>query len=256
MEETISLKDIFATLRKRLVLIVTITLLAVMVSAGVTFFLMTPKYDASTQILVNQSNTNNTSLYQTNSVQTNVQLVNTYSVIINNPSVLNLVNKKLNLDMSAGELKGMLTVSTEQNSQVFTLTAETDSPAQSAKIVNGVASAFKSQVQKVMNVDNVSILSPANVASSINPVKPKANINLAIAFVVGLMVSVGLAFLLEYMDNTIKTEEDIEKILDLPVLGVISEIKDSREPSNAHSRSAAHTTGRHQARGAGRVETK
>lgn len=257
MEETISLKDIFATLRKHLMLIVTITLLAVMVSAGVTFFLMTPKYDASTQILVNQSNANSNTIYQqANTVQTNVQLVNTYSVIINNPSVLNQVIKKLNLDMTASELKGMLTVSTEQNSQVFSLTAETDSPSQSVQIVNGVASAFKSQVQKVMNVDNVSILSPANVASSLNPVKPKTTINLAIAFVVGLMMSVGLAFLLDYMDNTIKTEEDIEKILGLPVLGVISEIKDNKEPNEKHSRSAAHTTGRHQARGAGRVETK
>lgn len=257
MEETISLKEIFSTLRKNLILIVTITLLGVMISAGVTFFLMTPKYDASTQILVNQANANTNSIYQqANTVQTNVQLVNTYSVIINNPAVLNQVIKKLNLDVTADELKEMLTVNTAQNSQVFTLTAETDSPAQSVKIVNGVAAAFKSQVQKVMNVDNVSILSPANVASSLNPVKPKATINIAIAFVVGLMVSIGLAFLLEYLDNTIKTEADIEKILNLPVLGVISEIKDSREPSNARSRSAAHTARRHQLRGAGHIETK
>jgi capsular polysaccharide biosynthesis protein len=258
MEETISLKDIFQTLRKRLVMIMTITLLAVMASAVVTFFLMTPKYDASTQILVNQSNANNTSLYQTNSVQTNVQLVNTYSVIINNPSVLNQVIKKLNLDMTTDELKDMLTVSTEQNSQVFTLTAETTSPSQSVRIVNGVAAAFRAQVQKVMNVDNVSILSPANVASSLDPVKPKATINLAIAFVVGLMVSVGLAFLLEYLDNTIKNEDDIEQILNLPVLGVVSEIKSSHSDNNnkKHSRSSAHAGGRHRTRGAGSVEAK
>ncbi|MDN3954738.1 YveK family protein [Sporolactobacillus laevolacticus] len=257
MEETISLKEIFATLRKHVLLIVTITLLGVMISAGATFFLMTPKYDASTQILVNQANANSNSLYQqANTVQTNVQLVNTYSVIINNPAVLNQVIKKLNLNLTTDELKNMLTVSTAQNSQVFTLTAETDSPAQSVKIVNGVAVAFKSQVQKVMNVDNVSILSPANIASSLNPVKPKASINIAIAFVVGLMVSVGLAFLLEYLDNTIKTEEDIEKVLNLPVLGVISEIKDNHEPNNSRSRSVTHTAGRHQLRGAGHVETK
>lgn len=80
MEETISLKEMTATLRKHLNLIIIITLLSVAVSAIVTFFIMTPKYDASTQILVNQSNANNTSLYQTNAVQTNVQLVNTSTV--------------------------------------------------------------------------------------------------------------------------------------------------------------------------------
>ncbi|WP_353949001.1 Wzz/FepE/Etk N-terminal domain-containing protein [Sporolactobacillus sp. Y61] len=252
MEETISLKEIFQTLRKRISLILIITLLAVTASAAVTYFIMTPKYDASTQILVNQANSNNNNLYQGNAVQTNVQLVNTYSVIINNPAVLNQVIKKMNLDMTADELKDMLTVNTEQNSQAFTLTAETDSPSQSVKIVNNVATAFKSQVQKVMNVDNVSILAPATVGGSADPVKPKPMINLAVAFVVGLMVSVGLAFLLEYLDNTIKTEEDIEQVLGLPVLGAISEIKSHHEKTSRGTHAAAHN----HVRGGSRVEAK
>ncbi|MDD9148831.1 Wzz/FepE/Etk N-terminal domain-containing protein [Sporolactobacillus sp. CQH2019] len=253
MEETISLQEIFHTLRKRFSLIVTITLLAVAVSACATYFLMTPKYDASAQILVNQANENNASLYATNAVQTNVQLVNTYSVIINNPTVLNQVIDQLNLKMTTNQLKGMLTVDTAQNSQVFTLTAESKSPSLSVKIVNSVANAFKLQVQKVMNVDNVSILSQATVASSKSPVSPKPAINLAIAFMVGLMVSVGLAFLLEYLDNTIKTEEDIEKVLGLPLLGTISEIKRHHEKGSGV---AVHEVGHQRVRGGGHVEAK
>lgn len=216
---------------------------------------MTPKYDASTQILVNQANANNASLYQTNAVQTNVQLVNTYSVIIDNPAVLNQVIKKLNLKMTADELKSMLTVSTEQNSQVFTVTAESTSPAKSVRLVNAVAAAFRVQVQKVMNVDNVSILSPATLSASQIPVKPKTTINLAIAFVVGLMVSVGVAFLLDYLDNTIKTEDDLQELLGLPVLGAISQIKEHHRGSRQHATS--HAVGRnHRARGVDHVEAK
>lgn len=254
MEETISLKEIFQTLRKRISLIVTITILAVAVSAFVTYFLMTPKYDASTQILVNQADTANSNLYQANAVQTNVQLVNTYSVIIDNPSVLNPVIDQLHLKMTANQLKGLLTVNTEQNSQVFTLTAETDSPSQSVRIVNGVAAAFKSQVQKVMNVNNVSILSPATISTSSSPVKPKPSINLAIAFVVGLMVSIGLAFLLDYLDSTIKTEEDIEQILGLPVLGAVSRMNSHRDKGSRNS-SNTHSLNRHE-RGGHHVETQ
>lgn len=254
MEETISLKEMTATLRKHLNLIIIITLLSVAVSAIVTFFIMTPKYDASTQILVNQSNANNTSLYQTNAVQTNVQLVNTYSVIIDNPAVLNQVIKKLHLGMTASELKSMLSVSTEQNSQVFTVTAETTSPSESVRIVNAVAAIFRMQVQKVMNVNNVSILSPANLSASEVPVKPKTSINLAIAFVVGLMVSVGFAFLFDYLDNTIKTEDDLQGLLDLPILGAVSEIK---EHSASHQHVASHAAGHnHRLRGADHVEAK
>lgn len=254
MEETISLKEIFQTLRKRISLILTVTILAVAISAFVTYFLMKPKYEASTQILVNQANTANSNLYQANAVQTNVQLVNTYSVIIDNPAVLNPVINGLHLKMTADQLKNLLTVNTEQNSQVFTLTAETNSPSLSTRIVNDVASVFKSQVQKVMNVDNVSILSPANTSLNSSPVSPKPSLNLAIGLIVGLMLSIGLAFLLEYLDSTIKTEEDIEQALELPVLGAISQISShlNKNSKGSHSHSSMN---RHE-RGAHRVETQ
>jgi capsular polysaccharide biosynthesis protein len=73
-----------------------------------------------------------------------------------------------------------------------------------------------------MNVDNVSILSQAQVSDSPSPIKPNPTLNIAIAIVVGLMAAVGLAFLLEYLDTTMKTEEDIEAVLDIPILGVIA----------------------------------
>ena len=76
-----------------------------------------------------------------------------------------------------------------------------------------------------MNVDNVTVLAKAQVTGNTSPVKPKPTLNMAIAFVVGLMISVGLAFLLEYLDNTIKSEEDLERLLELPVLGTITEIE-------------------------------
>ncbi|TCP24929.1 capsular polysaccharide biosynthesis protein [Scopulibacillus darangshiensis] len=228
MEETISLKEIFQTLRKRLAMILVITILAAAVSAAVTYFVMTPKYNASTQILVNQSDSKE-SVYDTNSVQTNVQLINTYSVIIKSPTVLKKVVSDLNLDMTPDQLKGILSVSSEQDSQVFTVTVESTKPAEAATIANSIASVFKEKIQKIMKVDNVSILSKAQVTDNPAPVSPKPLLNMAIAFVVGLMVSVGLAFLLEYLDNTVKTEEDIEKLLELPVLGAITEINGNEQ---------------------------
>ncbi|RYM02753.1 capsule biosynthesis protein [Sporolactobacillus sp. THM7-7] len=253
MGESISLKEIFQTLRKRISLIAAITLFFAVISALVTYFLMTPKYDASAQILVNQSDTKQSNLYDTNAVQTNVQLVNTYRDIIKSPAVLHPVIQKLHLDMTAGQLAGMISVSTSQNSQVFSLTAETASPSQSVKIVNGVADSFKSQVQKVMNVDNVSILSSANIQSSMHPVKPKPVINITISLVAGLIAAIGLAFLLEYLDNTIKKEDDIEQVLGLPVLGSVSEMK--KLPKD-FSQTSAPVADEHRVRGEDRVEAK
>ncbi|MFC7393000.1 YveK family protein [Scopulibacillus cellulosilyticus] len=224
MEETISLKEIFQTLRKRITMILVITILATAVSAFVTYFFITPKYDASTQILVNQSK-DKQSVYDQNAVQTNVQLVNTYSVIIKSPKILKEVIDRLHLNMTPDDLKRNLNVNSEENSQVFTVMVEDKSPNQSEKIANTISTVFKQQIPNIMKVDNVSILSKAQLASDGNPVKPKPTLNIGIGFIVGLMISIGLAFLLEYLDNTVKNEQEMEELLELPVLGVITEME-------------------------------
>ncbi|MEG1870805.1 MAG: GNVR domain-containing protein, partial [Peptostreptococcaceae bacterium] len=57
------------------------------------------------------------------------------------------------------------------------------------------------------------------------PVSPNVKMNIAIAFMLGLMVSVGLCFLLEFLDNTYKTKESLERELDIPVIGAIPNLK-------------------------------
>lgn len=225
MEETISLKELFQTLKKRLWLIALITMIAAIVSAVFSFFVMTPIYESKTQILVNQAKSDE-QLYNTNQVQTNIQLINTYNQIITSPVILDTVRAELNLDRSVDDLKEQIQVSSAKDSQVVDLTVQDESPHMAAKIANTTAGVFQSKISKLMNVDNVNILSKAEIGEDIAPVKPQPLLNIAIAIVVGLMVGVGVAFLLEYLDNTLKTEQDIEQILELPVIGVITNIKD------------------------------
>lgn len=237
MEETISLRELFMTLRKRLSLIFIVTLTAVMVSGVVSYFFLTPIYQASTQLLVNQAK-NEQALYNYNEVQTNLQLINTYNVIIKSPAILELVVKELHLDMTAEELNEKINVQSEKDSQVVNISVQDPDPHQAAEIANKTAEVFKREIVKIMNVDNVSILAKATVKDKQAPVKPKPLLNIAIALVVGLMTGVGLAFLLEYLDNTIKTEQDIEKLLELPVLGVIATIDVQDDSSTRPERKA------------------
>ncbi|MCH4826796.1 YveK family protein [Planococcus halocryophilus] len=225
MEETISLQDLFKTLKKRAGLIALMTILAITIAGVVSFLVLTPMYQTSTQILVNQEQSEAAQLTNQN-IQTDLQLINTYSVIIKSPAILDEVANQLDLDMSVEQLNSKITVATAQNSQVVDITVQDENPALAVDIANTTAKVFESEIQNLMNVDNVSILSPAVLKENPSPFAPNPNLNMAIAAVIGMMLGVGIAFLLEYLDTTIKDQQDIEEILDIPLLGVISPIKE------------------------------
>lgn len=236
MEETISLKELFETLKKRMLLILAITLTAVTVSGIVSFFFLTPIYQASTQILINKSDSDKGDYnYNPAELQTSIQLINTYIVIIKSAAILDPVIEKMDLDMTSEQLSEKITVGSEKDSQVMNISVEDEDANRAAAIANTVAEVFKEE--NIMKADNIHILAKAEVTDGQSPIKPKPILNIAIALVVGLMAGVGLAFLLEYFDNTVKNEQDVEKNLELPILGVISVIDDAKLEDMKHRRS-------------------
>ncbi|MDP7978336.1 YveK family protein [Bacillus sp. WLY-B-L8] len=242
MEDTISLKELFQVLRKRFAMILTITFGAAIISAIVSFFFMTPIYQSSTQILVNQKKQEG-AMIQAGEVQTNIQLTNTYKVIIKSPVILDQVKEKLGLNITTQELSKKIEVANEKDSQVVTVTTQDKDPKVARDIANTTTEIFKGEVAKIMSVDNVTVLSKAEVADNQSPVKPQPVMNIAIALVVGLMASVGLAFLLEYLDNTVKKEEDVEKLLGLPVLGIVARMDEEELGKKSRAASAKKVRG-------------
>jgi capsular polysaccharide biosynthesis protein len=228
MEETISLQDLFKTLKKRLGLIALITVIAITISGVVSYLLLTPIYQSSTQILVTTSKQDQQQ-QQNNAqdIQANLQLINTYNVIIKSPAILGIVKEEMNLERSVGALINQVTVNSEQNSQVVNISVQDGDPKMAVELANKIATVFQNEIKALMNVDNVNILTPAELGANPSPVKPDPKLNMAIAAVIGLMLGVGVAFLLEYLDTTMKDEQDVEEILNLPIIGLISPIPDS-----------------------------
>lgn len=250
MEETISLKEIYQVLKKRILLIITLTVLAVAASATISYFVLTPTYQASSQFIVNQNPQEQNANYNVNDIRTNLELINTYNVIIKSPRILDKVVERLELDMSAGALSNKIQVASARNSQVVNVTVTDPDQFQAAAIANTTFTVFKEELPQLMNVNNVSMLSEAVASPTQGQVSPNPVLNMAIAFVVGMMASVGLVFLLEYMDNTIKNEEDIEKTLGLPVLGAISQMKESELQNNDENIESPRTVARGESFGA------
>lgn len=227
--QQISIGQILAILRKHIGLIFASTFIVTLLAAFMTFFVMTPKYSATTQILVNRKLSEDMAGAQLQQTQADVQMISTYKDIITSPAVLKTVNTKLQGQPGyekgdVGTLRSSLSVDSQQNSQVFSITAKSTDPNTAAKMANETASTFKDKVVKIMSINNVSIVSKATVNDQ--PVSPRVKLNILIGVIVGLLLGIGLAFLRELSDRTVTSEEFLTDELGLKGLGIISEINE------------------------------
>ncbi|MCK2156163.1 MULTISPECIES: Wzz/FepE/Etk N-terminal domain-containing protein [Exiguobacterium] len=243
MNETISLQELFSILRKSLWRILALTIVAAVISFAVSTFLIKPTYQAGTQILVTPKKQEN-DVIDASQVQSSVTLVNTYRVIIKSPAILEKVQAEVeNAPTSINALNNMITVESEQNSQVINVSVQSTDAALASNVANSVANVFSEDITDLMNVDNVKVLSVSGIPTA--PVSPNIILNTAIAAVVGFLLGVGLAFLREVLDRRIRTEEQVQQILDLPVLGSIPDIdsKVFKSSAKATKREAAKQYG-------------
>lgn len=226
MEGAISFKEILLILKKRWKLILLTTLFAASVMGTISYYLLTPIYEASTQILVNQKDSN--IQLDSSQMRSSIELINTYSVIIKSPIILEKVIERLDLPQSVEQLDQKITINSKGGSQVFSLTVTDSSPIRAVEISNAVSEIFQHDIRGIMNVDNVNILAKAEIKENPIPVSPVPKLNIAVAMVLGLIVGAGLALLLEYLDNTLRNSHDVEVYLGLPVLGSINKITNEK----------------------------
>lgn len=221
------LKEYMQILRKRIWIIVAFVAVAC-VGAGVkNYFFTIPVYEANAKLIVNQTyNTEGGPVLDISSIQTNIKLISSYMEIIKSSAILDKVAATYpDLGMNGNQLGQNIRVSTVDESQVMSLTATGLSSEKAAKTVNAVAKVFKSQIPAIMKVNNITILNEAKPTDSPRPINVNPIVNILISFLVGLLLAIGFVFLLEYLDDTLKTEDELEKELGIPTLAVISKIK-------------------------------
>lgn len=212
----------FLLVRKYWRAIVSFTVVGLIVAAGLTFFVITPKYQSSVQILVNRKNTNAATEYA--GQQADVQMITTYKELIVGQVVLKpakqQLSKRYGIERSLNKLKNEVSVTSTTNSQVFSI-AVTDADAKaSATIANQIARSFKNQVQKIIKVNNVTIVAPAETPSG--AVSPKKPLNMLIGLVVGLLLGFVYAAIRMLTDRRVHDADFLTDDLGLASLGLVN----------------------------------
>lgn len=150
------------------------------------------------------------------------QLMKTYAELVKTSDLVTKAVKSADLDYNQKEIEGILnnlTVNPSADTQILDLSFKGENPKDVLKITESIANEFISESKELIPNGNVQVIQKAQLPE--RPVSPNKKLNILIALVLGLMVGVGVVLLLEYLDNTFKSREELEKTLDLPIIGSI-----------------------------------
>mgnify|MGYP000185425028 CR=1 FL=1 len=216
-DQELDLRELLYVLRRRLLLIVALPVVAAVMAGLVSQFLITPIYEASTTLWVIKDDAAQISY---NDLLLSRNLTKTYAEVAQSRTVLADVIQRLGLaGMTVEDLQEKLTVTAVRDTELLSFTVEDSDPALAALLADAIATAFIGQIHVFMKVENVVVVDPAQVPAE--PVRPRMALNLTAAFALGVMLAVGMALLLEHLDTSMNTPEDVRRHVGLPVLAAI-----------------------------------
>ena len=217
--EEINIKDFFNYLKRYIVLFI-IAIVAIVVGVFVyDKFFKKPIYQAHTTVVIAKSDSIEGNAVSLNDINASQKLATTYSEIAKSELVLNQVIENLGLHFTPKELSKSLTIKPVDDTAILSISAKNLNPRLAAQIANEIATVFAKQVTDIYKIENVKQLSVAVAPES--PANDTLMRDLVLGVVIAIVAVAGFAFLRYYLDDTLKDNDDIEKMIGLPVTGSI-----------------------------------
>ena len=219
--EELDLKELFTIFWERKAQIILIILVFAIIGIAYSYFLVEPDYKATTKLVLTQSSDNSQdgSITQAD-VTLNSKLVSTYGEIIKTDNVLKtVVNNINNPDITIKDIKENVTVKSVKETELLEITVKNANPNYAAQIANEIAKVFCERFVEIYSLSNTYVLDraePDSIPYNVNHLK-----DIALFAFIGIIVAVIYVLIANMLDNTIKTEQDIEKIGGLLVLTTI-----------------------------------
>jgi capsular polysaccharide biosynthesis protein len=223
--EEIDLKEVFATFWNKKFHIFTVIVVFLILGAVYTFNFVEPKYTSSTTLILASinigSNVSDDTITDTTStiekdITLNSKLVSTYSALIKSKSILREVKSNLDITIDEEDLKKAITVSTVEDTELIEISVTYEDATLACEIANEVANVFKERIKVYYDIENVQIVDVAEHQDSPSNVNHERDI--AIFVLVGFVIACGYVVILNMLDTTIKSSEDVEKITNCTVL--------------------------------------
>ena len=230
-EVEIDLLEIFYALKKKILLVLKVALVGGCIAAAYTQFLMTPIYSSTSSILVLSKETTLTSLAD---LQLGASLTSDYTVLITSTPVMEQVISDLDLDMTAEQLKESVSINNPTDTRILEITVNNTDSKMAKKIVDEIANVSSSFIGDKMEVIPPKIIEVGKIATV--RTSPSVKKNAALGFLLGLLACAAIVVVYAVMDDTIKTEEDIEKYLGVSVLAKVPDRKDFINSKNRKSK--------------------
>lgn len=233
-EREIDLREVFFALWRRKWRIILVTVAFMAAAWGITEYLITPIYVSSAKIYV--LNRQNQDSVATNSdLYAATQLVNDAKGVVTSRSVLEQVQKNLNLNMSASGLDSMISVGTSSDTRILTISVSSPSASQAQAITDELVKVSCKEVEDKMGVESMNIVDSASLPTV--PSSPSKKKNMMLAGAIGFVLSCALVLLSYFLNDKIKTAEDIERYLGMSCLGMIPIDPDMQEKGKKKKRS-------------------
>ncbi|MEH7254174.1 Wzz/FepE/Etk N-terminal domain-containing protein [Neobacillus niacini] len=206
MEKEINIKKLFGIIRKRFWVMIVLSVLFASFGSIYSIYFTKPLYESSSRMIVNVDD----------------KLMNTLMVVIKEPSFLNHVVKELDLNSTPEALSQQISAGSIGGSSIVKISVIDTNPELAANIANTTANVFKREMQNTFGANDINIYSKAEIQP--NPININHDNKITLSFIIGLIAGAGLIFLLEFLDNTIRTEYFAEQLLEVPVLGSVSKM--------------------------------
>ncbi|HPF19527.1 MAG TPA: Wzz/FepE/Etk N-terminal domain-containing protein, partial [Bacillota bacterium] len=219
-------------------LILLITVLSGVLAFSVSQFGLTPYYESSVKLFVNNSRIGQADTTSISDLNASERLVNTYMEIVKSNTVLQKVSDSSGTGHSVAQLKQMVSTQSVKNTEIFYVTVTSDDPAGAQKLANQIAKDAPAEIMDFVEATSVKVIDYATLPTE--PSTPNVKLNTAIGFLLGLILSVLLVLLLDMLDVTIRSEEDLTKLVDIPVLGVIPTIDMLDSKANGYGKRAGY----------------